>query len=107
MPLSPFIPGQILRYVLVLTLLDRREVLTVPELVAAVEAAGGRLDEDRPGKQVADALRWEVTKGRVRRAGRGRYTAGHVPRSTQWYFRRRVAEWQAWSGAQPRQPVPT
>jgi hypothetical protein len=85
-----WIGGQGVRYLLVLTLLERGEVLTVGELVDALEAAGARLDEDGPRKQVADAIRWEVAKGRVRRVGWGRYAPGTVPRATQWFMRKRV-----------------
>ena len=94
-----WIDGLTLRYVLVLTVLDRGDVVTVDDLLAAVEAMGGRLDEDAPRKQVADAIRWEIAKGRVRRAGWGRYAPGHVPRSTVRYMRRRLSEWIAFGTA--------
>jgi hypothetical protein len=82
-----------------LTVHDRGDVVTVDDLLAAVEAMGGRLDEDAPRKQVADAIRWEIAKGRVRRAGWGRYAPGHVPRSTVRYMRRRLTDWTAFEAA--------
>jgi hypothetical protein len=86
------ISGQELRYLVVLALVDDGCERSVSELVEVVVAAGGRLDEDAPRKQVADAIRWEIRRGRVRRTGWGRYAAGSVPRSTVWFMRRRCAE---------------
>ena len=48
----------------------------------------GLLDEDRlrvygrPSKEISDALRWEVRRGRVIRVGRGHYAPGRIPRGT-------------------------
>jgi hypothetical protein len=79
-----------LRYALVVLLLDRGQPTDVKAMVAALEAGGRRL-AGRPGKAVSDALRWEVRRGRVVRLGRGRYAPGRMPRSTEWYIRRRLA----------------
>lgn len=80
-----------LRYALTLVLLHSERELTVPELEAAALANGCTLDV-RPAKAVSDALRTEVTKGRVVRVGWGRYRPGTVPRSTQWWLRACLAE---------------
>jgi hypothetical protein len=82
--------GLELRYLLTVALLDHDRVLTIAELLHALDR-GGFIVDGRPSKTVSDALRWEVRKGRVVRAGRGRYAAGRMPRSTQWWIRRRVA----------------
>ena len=82
--------GYELRALLVLVLDEAGRPLEVPGLVAAVRAAGFEL-AGRPGKAVADALRWEVARGRVRRFGRGTYAGGVVPSTTRRRMRRRVA----------------
>jgi hypothetical protein len=82
----PVLWGRELRYVLTLAIRDAGRPVSVAELVALVEQAGFRL-ERRPGKTVSDALRWEVRKRRVVRAGRARYAAGTMPRSTAWWMR--------------------
>lgn len=54
------------------------------------------LDDDRlrvygrPSKEISDALRWEVRRGRVIRVGRGQYTVGRIPRGTAHRIRTRV-----------------
>ena len=86
----PVASGRPLRSLLVLLLLDADRTLTLPDLVASVERAGFTLT-GRPGKTVSDALRWEVRRGRVVRAGRGRYRGGYVAKSSRHVMRRRVA----------------
>ncbi|MEY2470879.1 MAG: hypothetical protein QOK28_208 [Actinomycetota bacterium] len=68
--------------------------LTLTELAAALAAMGIPLGR-APHKTLSDALRWEVRKGRVHRAGRGKYKAGRVPRTTLIYMRERVAAYAA------------
>lgn len=80
------ISGRDLRYVLTVVLLDQRRALTIVELVGALDAMGLAV-RGRASKTIADALRWEIRRGRVRRAGRGRYRTGTIPRSTQWWLR--------------------
>ncbi|HUR49435.1 MAG TPA: hypothetical protein VMY88_07940 [Acidimicrobiales bacterium] len=86
----PVIRGLELRYVLVLALLGWKAPLSVAELVAAVERAGFS-PPGRPGKAVADALRWEVRRGRVLRAGRDKYIVGYVAKVTRYRMQTRVA----------------
>jgi hypothetical protein len=81
--------GLELRYVLTVMLLDAGGPLSIAELLAELTRAGLAL-RGRPGKTVSDALRWEVGKGRVVRIGRATYAPGRMPRSTQWWIRRRV-----------------
>ncbi|MEY2591937.1 MAG: hypothetical protein QOJ67_3921 [Acidimicrobiaceae bacterium] len=83
------ITGLELRYALCVCLLDARSPLTVPQLVNRVEALGFAVT-GRPSKSVSDALRWEVRRGRIDRLGRGLYVSGSMPRSTEWWIRRRV-----------------
>lgn len=80
-----------LRYVLTIVLLDAGRPLSTSELLTAVRAAG-RDVSGRASKTVSDALRWEVRRGRVVRVGRSQYAPGTMPRSTQWWIRRRVDE---------------
>ena len=75
-----------LRFVLVDLLHHRGGPLAVPDLVEELTAAGFDLGRGHPGKVVADALRWELPKGRVGRAGRGRYVAGTMPRGTRHWI---------------------
>jgi hypothetical protein len=78
-----------LRYVVTVMLLDQMRELTLVEVVDGLAALGIRV-RGRPSKTISDALRWEVRKGRVVRVGRGRYGPGRMPRSTEWWLRRRV-----------------
>ena len=67
--------------------------MTVPEIVAGVEAFGLPVP-GRSSKTVSDALRWEVRKGRVVRLDRSRYRTGSMPRSTEWSIRTQLAAYQ-------------
>ena len=84
-------PGRELRYRLSLLLLDTGRTLTTAQLVTAMEAVGFPF-QGRPSKVIADALRWEVKKGRVRYLGRAHYRFGRIPPSTVRWMRREVAE---------------
>lgn len=94
------IRGLQLRSVLVLSLVERSEPMSVADLVAAVERLGFAAP-GRAGKAIADALRWEVRRGRVRRLGRDSYGSGHVARVTRFRMRARVAEMRNGSVTQP------
>ena len=64
--------------------------MEVWELVDAVDRRGLAF-AGRASKEVADALRWEVARGRALRLDRGRYAAGYVAKATRHRMRRRVA----------------
>lgn len=89
--------GLELRSLLVLVLLDRGGPVSVSELSEAVGRSGFAV-RGRPSKQIADALRWEVARGRVVRLERGMYAAGHVAKVTRHRMRGRVAEKRNQSG---------
>lgn len=55
---------------------------TIPELIAGLQDWGYTV-AGRPSKTVSDALRWERRRGRVIRRGRGLYSVGEIPRSTE------------------------
>ena len=80
--------GRDLRYLLTTHLIERGP-LTTARLVELVEAEGFAFS-GRPSKAVADALRWEIARGRVERTGRGRYEFRGTSRSTAWRIRTRV-----------------
>ena len=88
-PNSP-LRGLDLRSALVLLLLERSRPVPVTDLVVALSQRGFDLGP-RPGKDVADALRWEVGRGRVRRVRRGVYAPGVVAKSTKHRMRARFA----------------
>ena len=73
--------GTELRYALV-RLIQLIGPATIPQLVEGLQRWGFSV-EGRPSKTVSDALRWERRRDRVRRRGRGLYSAGAVPRSTE------------------------
>lgn len=77
---------------------------TVGELVEAVERCGFRL-AGRPSKEISDALRTEVARGRVVRVGRGRYRAGSIPGSTRRRIRKVARHRIALAGSWPRERV--
>jgi len=70
-----------LRYALV-RLVQLIGPATIPELADGLLRWGFAV-EGRPSKTISDALRWERQRDRVRRRGRGLYTAGAMPRSTE------------------------
>jgi hypothetical protein len=94
MPPSPStLPDRAFRYRLTLMVWSVARPVSVAELVVALTDSG-HLPEGRPSKVVSDALRWEVRRGRIRRVGRGLYTAGRMPPSTLVFLRRQVSDAQ-------------
>jgi hypothetical protein len=69
-------------------------VWTPTELGEALGAQGFHV-VGRPAKEISDALRAEVNRGRVVRVGRGRYVAGSAPGSTRRRMRSVVRHRQA------------
>jgi hypothetical protein len=94
------IAGIVLRSALVLILRERGGPMTVQQLCRSLDAAGFRT-KGRASKDISDALRWEVDRGRVRRVARSTYRVGHVARQTAWRMRRRLAEHHAHSADSP------
>lgn len=86
----PVVRGLVLRSFLVLLLSSTGRPMTVPELGRGLERLGVRT-ATRTSKDVSDALRWEVERGRVHRVDRGTYRLGHLARSTAWRMRQRTA----------------
>lgn len=80
-----------LRYSVSLLLREVGRPMTIPKLVTVVEASGFRIT-GRASKTLSDALRWELRRGRVTRVGRGRYSAGSMPRSTASWMRTFLAQ---------------
>jgi hypothetical protein len=94
--------GVRLRAAICLVLKDSKESMTVAEIVAALSEMRFALPPGRPGKVVSDAARWEIQRGRVSQAGRGRYTFRSMPRSTEYDMRLRVAAYIADPNIRPR-----
>jgi hypothetical protein len=84
------VTGLDLRAVCLVVLAARGQPMALRDLDREVRAAGFT-PPGRPGKAIADALRWEVRRGRVRRVGPGRYAAGVIAKSTGHRMRARVA----------------
>ncbi|MFL6088087.1 MAG: hypothetical protein ACJ74F_33985 [Mycobacterium sp.] len=82
------VKGTELRYLLTTYLFDHGPA-TVAELVDALTYHGFGVG-GRPSKAVSDALRWEMTHGRVHRLGRGRYGPVSMPRGTEHRISQRV-----------------
>jgi hypothetical protein len=82
--------GLELRYVLTWYLVEAGGVLSVGDLVRRLRSDGLAVT-GQANKVVADALRWEVGKGRAVRVARGRYRRGVMPRQTKSRIRKRVA----------------
>ncbi len=78
---SYLLRGTDLRYCLT-RLLQLMGQSSVTELVAALDDWNFTVP-GRPTKTVSDALRWEMRRDRVRRRGRGRYSAAGMPRGTE------------------------
>jgi hypothetical protein len=87
----PILRGLELRSVLVMLLVERGRPMTVRQLTTAAERRGFAFG-GRPSKEAADALRWEVARGRAVRVDRGSYVVGQVAKVTQHRMRSRVAE---------------
>ena len=81
MPDRYVLRGTELRYCLT-RLLQLQGQSSVTELVAALDDWNFTVP-GRPTKTVSDALRWEMRRDRVRRRGRGRYSAAGMPRGTE------------------------
>ena len=82
------VSGTDLRYLLTAYLFDHGPA-TVEELVEAL-AYHGFLLVGRPSKAVSDALRWEVSRGRAVRLGRGYYRPGSMSRALHYRIVKRV-----------------
>jgi hypothetical protein len=54
------------------------------EVLGAIESWGYQVGSTTPGKAVADALAYEVGRGRLRRVGRGRYRVGRISRGSRY-----------------------
>ena len=91
--------GTELRYALV-RLLQLTGRSTVAQLIEGL-AYWGFTVEGRPSKTICDALRWERRRGRVIRRGRGIYSAGEMPRSTEHRINTRVYRLRAEAGTLP------
>lgn len=91
--------GTELRYALV-RLIQLSGRASVPEMIAGLEYWGFAV-EGRPSKTICDALRWERRRGRVIRRGRGLYSAGEMPRSTEHRIITRVHALRAEAGTLP------
>ncbi|HKJ55189.1 MAG TPA: hypothetical protein VJ978_04315 [Nitriliruptoraceae bacterium] len=99
--LAPVIlSGYVLRSFLLLALRDAGSRLTVAELVDVLRREGC-VTQGRASKDISDALRWEVGRGRVRRVARSTYVLGHLPRQTAWRMRRRLDDHCAIPGLDP------
>ncbi|MBU9762329.1 hypothetical protein FR943_00450 [Mycobacterium sp. TNTM28] len=85
--------GTNLRYVLTVQLLQQG-AQSVADLVEALDDQGFTT-AGRPSKTISDALRWEMSHGRVYRIGHGRYRPAEMPRSTEHRIRNRVFELRA------------
>jgi hypothetical protein len=82
-----------LRYLLCIHLIDVARPQTLAELTEVARRDGA----DLTAKVLSDLLRSEVRKGRIRRVRRGIYARGMLPRSTEWWIRRRLEYRQATS----------
>jgi hypothetical protein len=80
-----------IRAAICIVLADARGApMRISEIVDAVKRLGIDLG---PGanKTISDALRWEVGRGHARVVRRGVYARDHLPRSTEYHMRERVA----------------
>lgn len=96
-PYAPFerdvpLRGRSLRHASLALLQRAGWPLSVAELRHQLEAAGFSIAGPDPNKALADALRWEVARKRLRRVARGRYAVGRLPKVTASRVRHR---WQA------------
>ena len=74
--------GRNLRYSLLTLMWQAGRPCSITELMGQLEELGLVIGGANPVKTVGDVLRWETTKGRVVRVGRGRYEALPRPEST-------------------------
>lgn len=85
----------VLRYFLSELLAAHPERVWTPTELGEALAVRGFHVGGRPAKEISDALRAEVNRGRVLRVGRGRYRSGTVPASTRRRTRSVVRHRQA------------
>ncbi len=81
----PRVGSEELRYLAVAELAERGRTMSPLELAAVLKERGFDLGSGG-NKAVADALRWEVRKGRVTKPRRGRYRIGTMPKSTRGWI---------------------
>jgi len=74
---SVLLRGRALRRAALAELRKAGRPLALPELHRALHLTGHRLTSEQPAKQLADALRYEELRGRVRRVERGTYAASN------------------------------
>ena len=86
----PTLRGLDLRSAVVVLLLARQRPATLVDLASMLRRDGFDVGP-APTKTIADALRWEVRRGRVARVGRGIYAAGTVAKASKHRMRTRVA----------------
>jgi hypothetical protein len=80
-----------LRYAALLVLYQRFGLTrTMPEMLDDLRSLGVSPAGAPPNKALADALRWEVRRGRVERVAHGRYRLGYLPETTHRRARRAV-----------------
>jgi hypothetical protein len=95
--------GLTLRYAVLLVLDHTRQTMTIAEIVEGLTSMGVRPGGRQPAhKVVADAMRWELRRGRLYHMGHGRYRGRKLPPTT----RRRAQQALVELGAQ-HPPVPT
>jgi hypothetical protein len=88
------IVGNRIRSAACVVLFRSQRPMGLDELADGIEALGIPLGPSR-NKTLADALRWEIARGRIRRWGRATYRAGSIPRTTLNSMRQRVASYAA------------
>ena len=74
-----------------LALLSERHSASIRELIEEMARRGFTVAGGYAHKVLADALRHELRRGRVRRVGWGRYAMTQLPPTTAWRVRRRWA----------------
>lgn len=85
--------GLHLRYAITFVLLRAGVPLRIADIERAL-AREGFETHGRSSKEISDALRWEVGRGRAVRLRRGVYVVGHIPKQTRSRIVRRVRELQ-------------
>jgi hypothetical protein len=99
--------GRAVRQAALAILLDNRSPTSISSILWRLSTRGVEVVGPQPHKQLADALRREVAKGRVVRVRRGVYLALPVPKTTAWRLWRRWTL-RCWPDARwhPDRPVP-
>jgi hypothetical protein len=75
----------------------------IAELIDALNHHGFCV-KGRSSKAISDALRWEMTRGRVRRIGRGEYGPAWIPRGTEHRIHQRVLALREKARLSPAEP---